>query len=137
MVVNVANEYNVDRIFGEIDGALRANRGGDVGDFLLLCHSVDVFNKVLCDVHGINGASGRDFRRKHAGEKTGAGADVGDVHARLETDGSDDFVAEFVDLAALAFEHGDVFVDIGIFEVVVDAGLDALLLGGRGDRKDQ
>ena len=81
------------------------------------------------DVDDVELALGADGQGQGLEEGPGAGTDVGDDHARLQLEGSDDLVAVGDDLAALALEgirpglHGTVGEVL-----VVDAGANADLV---------
>ncbi|HEV3146623.1 MAG TPA: hypothetical protein VGZ47_22235 [Gemmataceae bacterium] len=136
VVVRVANKHKINRVFGQLCRKLIAMNRLDVLDSGVAACLLDVTQKGLGNIDGINLALVPDLDGKLSGEKPGACADISNHHSGLEFTGGDDFLGLGGDLPALPLELADVLLQVWVLEGFVDAGLDAFFLGrGGNDRQ--
>jgi hypothetical protein len=99
--------------------------------------ALDVFDKGLGNVHGIDFSFWGDERGKEAGEEAGAGTDIGHDHSRFQADGFDNLESMVVGITAIALEPWNELREGRIFELLVNARVDAFLLGLAGRSQNQ
>ena len=132
VMIGVAHERHVDGVGRQLAGLLGALHQADVLDSLILAGLVDVIQKGLCDVHGVDLALGPHFLGEQPREEPRARADVGNGHAGFELAGLDDLLAFAVDFAALDLELSQESFQVRVLERLVDVRPNALFLGGEG-----
>lgn len=141
VVVSGADEGEVDGARGEVDVILGADDALDLFPAAHVRTHDGVVDEGLGDVDGVDSSAPADSGREEAGEKAGAGADVGHAGAGGNRAGGDDGVAAVVDFAALFFKALDPPRGLGVGEeLFIDAGFDTLFLGGeqwRGGRGEE
>ena len=128
VVINVADEHQINRIWRKLGRILLADHADDVLHLLLVSGFLDVVHKFLCNVHGINLPRSSDRRRNHSSEEAGSRPDIGHGHSRFQFQCGDDFLAMIKDIPAIRFEALNGFRDIRMLVGLVDAGIHALFL---------
>ena len=134
VMIDIADEGEVDAGFRQFDAFFRAKDGDDVGGLGFVGSGTDVVEEILGDLDREDFALGSDGGSHGQGEQTGAGANIGGGHAGFEVEGFQDGFAVVEDLTAFGFEALGPFFDfeLGIEKLLVDAGFDAGVLTEKG-----
>jgi hypothetical protein len=104
LMIDVDHQDEIERAGREFGIGLAAEDGLDVGEFHLGRVGAEAAEHFGLDVFGVDFAGGADAFGQFKGHVAGAGADVGDDHAGLETDGIESGFGIFLGFALIAVQ---------------------------------
>ena len=134
MVVGVADIDQVDTCRWQFGGDILAQDRSDVSQFLVLGGFVDVVEELARDVDGEHPALFPHRPGKKTGVESRSSPDIGNRHPGTDCQRLHDLFTLVEHLAAFTLEPLDKFGDIRFAKLIVDTGLDAFFLGGKGSR---